>query len=941
MPRIKVVNEFDEILHDVKIKRGTLFAQAALDNWPEGFPGLSISVLNSDGDVVTAEQALNLELREGETWTIVLRPQGPGFIVAAEAFMLAVSSSTWLQLALVAVSILGSYLLAPKLPSISSGYEWDDADSPQFFSAQSNRLRPGARLPEIFGIIRTWPDLLVEPWVRYYGDRQSISELYVVTNGHARISSVRLHEEDLDSLPSSGYTVYHPGDDWPADFPVWRTNTFVGSVELPGPNENIAQDGVFDIRTNGEIHSSVNGFFTASTSFLNRYITLSGPDVLPANRVVYKVTAIATDPNDTIIEVEPSPAEAQNNTVLTIRLVEDLALDNQGDPKFYDFTWIPVWRYQGGEGDYWIEDGFVSSIPISDPGIVGANMVDLIAEAEGPVSWKYVTSSAVPGGPSLSDYRFAKGDTSVPDSGYYIEWREEGVYLPGVPGAAGATSVFTVPGDTDSVEFDIEFSAGLYEQKAGKPPVMREVIIEMFYREVGDALWVNSETFAFVEKTRTPRRFTSEFTWPSSGFYEVYFARVTESVDDSGDYVAVDACQLIGLRGRQHLGPEVLNDTLDYTMVRVELSTQNVQQALRERRLNLLATRKLPDRRVDTTTPGELRRTITIRDAMLYTMIDQGGYDEDFIDKETLQDIHLELRDLPSGSSEFHGIVDQTMTLEDQLLLIGNVGRIISYRRGSQFYFNRLSKGRIPKFLFNSRNKTEPETRSMNFGDSNESTSIIVRFMDATDDYKEGFVQYPDPDLDPNTEINPEEQSLLGVTDPRVAARIAKFLWDKRKYERDTIELKVSDDGALCAPGDVIAVTDHLRKEAPIDGEILNIEGSVITFDRPIPPDDYVARITDREGDLKTALYLTVNNEDISLVIPEWETVVLPPSTSQVSLRYSFTPIEYQEFDLFYVLQVQPSFDGPVQISGMIYDERAYDADDSVVGIYKAHKAGR
>ena len=184
-----------------------------------------------------------------------------------------------------------------------------------------------------------------------------------------------------------------------------------------------------------------------------------------------------------------------------------------------------------------------------------------------------------------------------------------------------------------------------------------------------------------------------------------------------------------------------------------------------------------------------------------------------------------------------------------------------------------------------------------------------------------------------NANINPTEQPVIGITNGVEATRLAQYLWDKRKYERDTLEISVTDDGILLSPGDLISVTDHLLVEKPLDGEVESFDEATDTFifDQVIPAGTYMFRIrsNDQGGILSTQVTLTETNQ--TQVIVTALKGKLDLATAQVGMLYSFIPITDDGTDLFYVLEVTPSRDNPVRISAMNFNDLTYQSDTAVI----------
>lgn len=934
MPDIVIVDTFDQTVDRKSFPAGRPFAINVMEGWPEGWPDNEIMVIDSDRKVYDAMAAGPMIMNEGDEYTVAL-----GANATAAAAVVGFLSKTafgqvavW-QLLLTAVTLAANFLLAPKIPNLNASYEWEQETSGQFFSAQSNQLRIGARVPDVFGVTRIWPDLIVEPWIEYDGTNQNLKELYVVSNGECDVTDPRISSENADANAGALITVFKPGQSWPTQdqMPIYRTNSFVGSVALPGPNNTSASLAAFTLSGN-TITTNITDYFTTFTSAVGSYFRLVGDNVDSANKeVLFEVTGASS----TTLNINPAiPTTQTDITGVQFRGANEVAVDLVAAPiLFTGVTFGSYWYYSGGGDDYWTTSGegsYNGTNGAVEPGFSQGSMWNPTSGQDIPATWgdlsgSYYTDQPSLGGVPITGKQF-RGLNPGGDF-YFVKWLNDDDYNPDVPSSGLATSVFSVPGDPNRIEFDIEFPGGLYQQNAGQPPIARAVTIRMYYRVKGTGTWTTYEDFEFSDLTRMPRRFTRgvDVTQDNAG-YECYFARQTEEIDENGSFVAVDACQLIGLRGRQEFSAALAADTLNVTLVLLELRSQDVGQVVRQRDFSVVASRILPDNSHDNDTARA--GTDTIEQAVLYTLMDQGGYDVANIRRDRLAAIQTDMNAITGGSAgKFNGIIDQTMTMEDQTQLLVNIGRIMTFRRGSTIDFNRNKQNQVPVRLISSRNKVSPETRVLNFGDSNEATSVILRYMNSQDDFKEATVQYP---TGAGADINPEEQSVLGITDPIHAERMAQFLWDKKTYQRDSLTVEASDDGILLSPGEVIAVSDHLKDLPPIDGDVEDVTGTVWTFDDVVTAGTYNLRITDEKGELhynsQVVVAAETNTIDLGVAAP-----TLPSQWASVGFRYSFHLASEDAFDLYIVESIEPVKEGPVTLNCSAYRDETYQSDTAVI----------
>lgn len=934
MPEIRVIDEFDQIVATQSFPAGANFFDVAHGKWPNGWPGKTVLIRDKNGELLTATDALYKPCEEDDSFTIHLYPQGPAVVAFLATPFLGATIGMW---AIAAVSLAASFLLAPKVPDVggNSNYEWDD-DRPQFFSGQSNRMRPGTRVPEIFGRIRTWPDLITAPYVVYQGQEQLLRELYVVSNGYCEVDQVRLHDEDVLTLPDGSFTVYHPGQSWPTEFPIIRANAYVGGIELPGPNEGLAFGAVVDISGNTMV-ADIDDFFEGFGVGTGEWFTLTG-NVDQNNQLPNKVVSVSSDGRTLTCAYTFPVNESITDGTITWRPITELlttTLDETGatgDPDVITLSDNTV-NQKDDPTDGSTYTSYTGQGGFDQPSVGKWTFVKVANPSKMKERWRW---NVVPQhslddssrrNNRIGDYAHIDDGDMLEGNGDYwvVRFGDNGTHNPDLPGTENATPVYRVPGTVTEILTDYEFPNGLYKQSAGETPKSRTVTVRMHYRLADSSdPWVPVD-YTFTAKARTPRRYTRIET-VASGEYEVYFERMTNAPTDTGTKVYADSVQLIGLHGRQDVS-ELANDTLNVTLVELNLTTQDLRQLTQERSFNVVATRFLPDH--VNSDPATLTNRVNIQDAILYTLIDQANYDRNNIDIASLSAIQADLETIDLKAGQFHAIIDQTMTAEDQISSICSVGRIIPYRRASTIYFNRLKAGNLPVTLINGRNKVQPETKTMTFSEENEPDVIFLRYLDQDKDWKEETIQWPTNVVAP---INPQEQSILGVTDAKTAERLAQYAWERKIYEKDIVSITVTDEAILLAPGDVIAVTDHLEESPPIDGEILGFTGTDFVFDQLIPEGTYMSRIRDKYGDLLHQVQVTIASPGANQPIPEWAGAIMPDDPASVGLLYSFSVVGEEHKEEYYVTSVTPSREGPVNVTATAYRDEAYACDQNVTG---------
>lgn len=106
----------------------------------------------------------------------------------------------------VALGVAAAVFLMPKIPEINSNFQSPNNQ----LTDRKNVPRPGARIPDIFGRVRSTPDMLSVPYRRYDGDIEVEVSFMCVGRGSYAISDVRDGASRLADVPGSSASFYGP-----------------------------------------------------------------------------------------------------------------------------------------------------------------------------------------------------------------------------------------------------------------------------------------------------------------------------------------------------------------------------------------------------------------------------------------------------------------------------------------------------------------------------------------------------------------------------------------------------------------------------------------------------------------------------------------------------------------------------------------------------------
>jgi hypothetical protein len=298
------------------------------------------------------------------------------------------------------------------------------------------------------------------------------------------------------------------------------------------------------------------------------------------------------------------------------------------------------------------------------------------------------------------------------------------------------------------------------------------------------------------------------------------------------------------------------NVTTVQTKTQATLSATSVK----ERKLNALVTRKLPQWTGVGTAFGAPTATKNAADIICAMALDP------FIGDRVVSELDLVniygvagpagAIETYFGSTNFdefcYTFDDSKVSFEESLADLAQAIFCVAYRRGNVLSLSFEKPTNNSVILFNHRNKVpKSETRTVTFGSADDNDGINLDYVEPN------APNYPNLDtmvtlyFPPNQSAkNPKKVTAIGVRNKAQALALGFRLYNKILYQNTVVEFESTEEAALLVLQDRISVADNTRSDTQ-DGEVLDQVGLLLTLSQKVTFDGvstYSIYLQDEDG---------------------------------------------------------------------------------------------
>ncbi|MGQ1539569.1 host specificity factor TipJ family phage tail protein [Acinetobacter baumannii] len=874
-------------------------------------------------------------------------------IQTLEGTFYVVIEPAWLQFLYYAiVAITAAYSLytvltmpKPQSPTVGS--------SNNELSQRSNQARLNGRIPDIFGRVRSYPDLIAQTYT-IYKDGIEIEEcLMCIGRGYYQILDMRDGDTDVANIAGTSVSVYDPftsiigtpiyqvGEAF-TELPKFVRNSASingQTIELPNSavlessnvwfqspnlikgtgldftqyfaaNDRVALSGavygVQDVNLSGSIMVNEDKMVIIESS-----TNIDNPNLfkgLQLTGALVDIVTVTGTPPDEVTEINTRDLSGQyivsgvTKTVIAGGFHYEITLSN---PEKVNANWQYV------NNSYTIMAGAVlnrnsNSITLDDTNTINSVTADTIALVNpSAINTDWDKLLTLPNQSTQGQEVLVRFDAV---SSKYVGWFN-----------------FDMPEATQAV-FNFFFPNGLFYQdsKGGVWEEKITVIIELQAIDsngdpVGSITTVNQEIRA---NNKSQFGKTIYIDLPTAGSFRFRLSRTTATQAGKTQ----DTCKIKSVYG---MADSTISDYGNVTVLRSRTVATDGALSIKERKLNCLVNRKLP---LDGTGPLQVTRSAG------QALINQGL--DEYIGRRSnaeidIDEINAEIAKVNAyfGSdlmSEFnYTIDDDNLSFEEIAGMVASAAFCEPYRFGSltRLKFEQPQENAV--LLFNHRNKVPlTEKRSYTFGVQKDYDGVELEYTSDVDDAR---VKYIIPeDITPK---NPLKITTTGIRNEAQAKVRAWREWNKLRYKYMSCEVEVLDESELLIRNDRILIADNTVVDTQ-DGEIESVDGLIVQTSQPCTFDvgsDYF-------------IHLQISNAAVDVVpctagIDKYHVVLSRPPVQPlvvaadryVKTLYTLVRADQTEVQAFMLEELTPQTQMTNTLKASNYDARFYERDHDFI----------
>lgn len=731
-------------------------------------------------------------------------------------------------------------------------------------SARVNSARPNGRIPDIFGTVRSTPDLIAVPYSTFIDNVEIETATMCIGRGTYEIHDAHDGETPIEEIPGTSVEVYKPNTNIDSSTPYFIIGDPITSTPLNVKKSN-SVNGQTLFAGNGKSYTGFNNISYESTGVIHITQVGGSPDMttyFSAGDVISLQNAKKSFGSGTFgptPDLEEDTDIAPNSpTSFVFNSVETVV-----PPEWAGGALINIDRAFGGAdfiktsdasvidltGSYTVIDAQINTVT-TQPGGSTFSALEIFLDDPASVAadWALV---------STNTYGAAVTHLKVYWTGYVFNLEGDNYTIDTI--TSDTITLVSVNSEWAKISPDpsTNFSSTITAQTdqtigpfiLGDPD--GEIVIANFVAPNGIFGDNGTNQYALsvlVRVSVTP----VDATGTPTGATVDHDLTLTGSAVDQSQVAATLQVSVAGrvkvsavrVTPRDRTSPSQIVDEVKWrdlyqaqemptftfphvTIVRSQTKATTGALSVKERKLNLLVTRQIPTRISGSTFTSTLNSTNKASEILCEVIRDPyiGGRPSTEVDYDNIYDTVAALETYfgTTDATEFCYTFDKDgMTFEETVASIATGIFCTVYRQGSVIRIDPEMATDDSILLFNHRNKIpDTEIRTFNFGYEKNYDGIAYTWINPDDDAVE-TLELPD-----STVIRPRKIESIGIRNYKQAYFHAHREYNKLRYQNMIVEFDSIAQGGLVLNGNRILVADNTRTDEQ-DGDIISQVGFVV-----------------------------------------------------------------------------------------------------------------
>lgn len=763
----------------------------------------------------------HLQSLEGEFYVVVYPAYG-----ALEIAMFVV----W---AITAAFSIYTYMTMPKP---QTGIE--QASSNNELSARVNKMRPNSRIPEIFGMVRAISDLIAPP-LRYFKNNVEIEEcLMCLGRGYYEISNVRDGTTSIEQIDGISISVYDPNQNLTTASPKYRYGDVLSHEPLTGKqSRSITGQTLLNPSSARVVSSSItfgypNIVYAVTDAFANgETIMIEGAKFGVADTLLSGTTDVSVDFTLTVatsVDIY-NPQNFTKINISSLLITDPVAgpLDLSG---IYEINNV----VKSGSAGAWVYE-----ITLNSPATINQNILQISEDATSLLSSileDNIDSMDLDGTYTININDGSKITLSAPDSDNpgWLKLQNWGSTAGNNIGLYGTQDNwlgwYETDTETDQIYANFFAPGGLYhigtkgyKEVIGVQLVLEYQAINSSGDPVGDIFYQTQALFGNPKSIASAVGLTLTGTLDTASRIRFRVRRTTVHTSQGTVVDEVQARSVYTMSKLDKLSYE------DVTIVRSVTVTNDISAGVKDRELNMLATRKLPLNGI-----GVLTATRSAAQALIYLALDskngRRSANEVDVDQIMAEEQKVISYFNNSKAAEFsYTIDDSNLSFEEIAGMVTSSCFCEPIRFGSKLRMKFEQPQSAAMLLFNHRNKVpKSEKRTYSFGVNKDYDGVELEYTNPIDDARETYSIPED-----GSARNPLSIKTTGIRTVEQAKTRAWREWNKLIYQRVLCTFDALDESNLLARNDPILVADNVMVNTQ-DGEVESVNGLTLNLSQSV-----------------------------------------------------------------------------------------------------------